>query len=543
MTTASVRPGADVAVPERTSDPDRLIEALAWVVVAGSCLQVLLFSFGRDQGIYAVVADGMLHGKMPYRDLWDFKPPGIFLVYALAQALFGKNMLAPRLLEVAGLVSMVVAYRRLALLGFGSARIGTLCGALAVFIHAQLEFWHTGQPETFGSIVTAWALVLTLSDPPQRRRLLVYGGLGVLWGIAFLFKPPLAGGALVSAAYLFRRELDGGAAPRRASVPPLVVAAASLCPIALAALWFVARGAWPALSWTLFEFTPGYTALGTEGRSAARGFYWAFEEAFFKFSALAPAGVLAALLLPTLHPREREVVLVVLGVIAVQLVGVTMQAKYFQYHYSPALHLIGFVGGLGVYKLWRRFHEGGLAGALAWAALVTLLASMREAAKDLPDGFWDRTAVRMRWLAHREGGRAALDEKLAYVADYNLAADRRVAAALAQRTTPAAPVFVWGFEPAIYWLAERRAPTRFIYDVAQRASWGKERARTELMLALRSDPPAVVVVQHNDVFPMVTGDENDSARALETFPELDGFLRSGYARSETIEDFDLYEKR
>ena len=60
------------------------------LAIAFLLAQLLCFGYGRDQGIYAVVARAMLDGGMPYRDAWDFKPPGIFLIYALARALFGE---------------------------------------------------------------------------------------------------------------------------------------------------------------------------------------------------------------------------------------------------------------------------------------------------------------------------------------------------------------------------------------------------------------------------------------------------------------------
>src|SRR3954464_9636902 len=116
---------------------------IAWAVVALSALQILLFGFGRDQGIYAVVGDAMLDGKMPYRDVWDFKPPGIFFVFAFAEALFGKAMASIRLVEVAGLLAMVLAFRGLGRTLFDSSTTGLLGAALAVLIHAELEFWHT----------------------------------------------------------------------------------------------------------------------------------------------------------------------------------------------------------------------------------------------------------------------------------------------------------------------------------------------------------------------------------------------------------------
>src|SRR5687768_12936804 len=150
----SLPPAVDVVPRLHVRDPDVWLRATSWTVVVLAALQILVFSFGRDQGIYALVGAGILEGKIPYRDLWDFKPPGIFFVYALAQGIFGKSMLAPRLVEVAALLGIVACSARLAQTFFGNRTVGYLGGAVAAIVHVQLDFWHTGQPETFGGIFT-----------------------------------------------------------------------------------------------------------------------------------------------------------------------------------------------------------------------------------------------------------------------------------------------------------------------------------------------------------------------------------------------------
>ena len=132
-------------------------------------VQILMFRYGRDQGIYATVADTMLRGGMPYRDAWDFKPPGIYVVYAMTRAVFGSGQWGIRLVEIAGLASVVGAFVILSRRFFSDWRIGILGGALAVLVHAELEFWHTAQPESFGGILTAWALVLATFEPERVR--------------------------------------------------------------------------------------------------------------------------------------------------------------------------------------------------------------------------------------------------------------------------------------------------------------------------------------------------------------------------------------
>lgn len=173
-----------------------------------------------------------------------------------------------------------------------------------------------------------------------------------------------------------------------------------------------------------------------------------------------------------------------------------------------------------------------------------LVADMRIAVRDL-GSFWDRAALRTGYLL-RTGpirSRELLDKELYRVADYNLDANRLVALEVTRRTPPGAKIFVWGFEPGIYWMADRPPATRYVYDVAQRVSWGRERAQRELMADLAKNPPALAVVQHGDRFSWVTGDDFDSAEALPHFHDLARLVERDFQLVTTIEDFDVYERR
>jgi len=171
--------------------------------------------------------------------------------------------------------------------------------------------------------------------------------------------------------------------------------------------------------------------------------------------------------------------------------------------------------------------------------------SMRTASRDLPQDYSERAMMRLRYAFRMAPykTREAIDRDLSYVADFNLAADRDVALEVRSRTRSTDPIFVWGFEPAIYWFSERAPSSRFIYDVPQRSEWQKDYARRELMADLHRRVPALVVVQHNDVFPSVTGHALDSHDELPGFPELYGFIESDYEFIKRIEDFDIYERK
>jgi hypothetical protein len=544
MPSTSVPPPAAVLTREPVRDADYWLSVVAWLVIVASALQVLLYPFGRDQSIYAVVGAGLLEGSVPYRDLWDFKPPGVFFVYALGQLLFGRSMLAPRLLELGGLLLVVFAFVRLGNTFFGSKRAGLMGGALAVLIHAQLEFWHTAQPEAFGGFLTVGGLLLTSREWSRRKAYAAWVAIGVLFGCAFLLKPHLGGGALVCAAYLARLEHARTGRLAGALMPVASLGAGALVPVGVCAAYFLINRTWSDLSWTLFEFAPGYTFLGWRGRSAPEMFYYALEEGFFRFSALAGIGAIAAFVMASHHEREREGLFLVLGVLSVHFAGIAMQGKFFQYHYSASLPLIAFIAGLGLYKLWRRCLFGGFGGVAAYLAFIVVVASMRTAVRDLPGSFWKRSQTRIEYLLGTApfSTRESLDRELGAVADYSLDADRRVANEIRRLTDPSDTIYVWGFEPAIYWLSSRRPASRFIYNVPQRTAWGQEHSRRLLMHDLAQREPAIVVVQRRDVMPGVTGGHEDSAEALHDLPELATMLETRYTLVATVEDFLLYQR-
>jgi hypothetical protein len=117
--------------------------------------QLLDFGYGRDQALYAVVSDALLRGEVPYRDAWDFKPPGIYFTYAFARAVFGQSITAVRILEALVLVSLFFAFAVFSRRHVGSRRAGILGASAAILAYVPLEFWYTGQPEGFGAVAAA----------------------------------------------------------------------------------------------------------------------------------------------------------------------------------------------------------------------------------------------------------------------------------------------------------------------------------------------------------------------------------------------------
>jgi len=520
---------------------DWIIAGVSMIATAWLLAQLLDYGYGRDQGIYATAARAIREGGVPYRDAWDFKPPAIFFVYALADLIAGPGVRAIRWLEAASVLTLVPACVLLARRYVGSARAGYLCAALATLIYVQAEFWDTAQPESFGCACVVWGIVcagaaMDRRAEERRDRVLLWTLAGALYAAAALLKPTIgiAGGwSLALGVYDVQQR------PGRGSVISVVAAfgagALVACTVVLAP--FLIRGGLRDLWDAVFVFAPRYTAVSWQGgwSVAARVLFdWAWG-----YSIVNAVGLLL-LVLPPHAPDERRGLTHVLPMIALLLLGVALQAKLFLYHYGTVLPLTAIVAGWGYWKLWTRLRAHAY-GAAVLVALVGVLAFGRDRAVPTFDPFFARCQLRLYAWRHPDA-RTAIRDRLYSLYDYSARDNRLVSEWIAAQTPQASTLFVWGFTPELYVATGRRTIGRYIYDVPQRSPWTRDTARGALLRDLAASPPATFVVERFDAVPQVTGTLNDSAADLRAFDELQRFLDRHYRLAYRVTKFDVYRR-
>jgi hypothetical protein len=388
-----------------------------------------------------------------------------------------------------------------------------------------MDFWHTAQPESFGGILAMVAL-LVACRPGHARAF----ASGLLFGLVALCKPTLAGPAAVVALWLARETWLVTRSLGRAAVPAALLAAGAAVPILACVAWLAAGGALDAAREIFTGFAPAYTRLGWAGHDGIALAWRAFVDWGTYFSSVLCVGMLLLLGLAATAAERRGAVLVAL-VVAAQLVGLVLQAKYYAYHFGALWPPTALLAALGWCKLLERARARGLAALLGAAALLAVAAVARTAGPhDLRHGYGKRLATRLAMLA---GERSALTDELDSVfagdaAIMHAAVLRDAAARIRDAVPPDRALYVWGFEPGLHDLTGRRAPTRYFYNQALRMTLTAPAARAELMRDLARDRPGAIVLVKRDGQADVVGDSLDSHAALRTFPELDAFVKRGY---------------
>lgn len=166
----------------------------AGLILAAFTLATRLWTFGNplinvDEQFYVLTADRLLHGGLPYVDIWDRKPIGLFLIYAFAcrffaDAIIGYQLIAALSVTLTSCLLFSVA-RRLSSFTAALGGAATYPAWLTVFDGIG------GQTPIFYDLpmVGAAAWIVSVMAQPTDRRLTLHGcGIMVLTGLALQIK-------------------------------------------------------------------------------------------------------------------------------------------------------------------------------------------------------------------------------------------------------------------------------------------------------------------------------------------------------------------
>ncbi|WP_332871309.1 MULTISPECIES: hypothetical protein [unclassified Sphingomonas] len=222
MVTRSSPPAPD-APP--ASHP-RAVPAWGWaLLLLAIAMAIRCRDFGNpvihvDEEYYLLVGSRMLQGALPYVDLWDRKPVGLFLIFAAIRLLPGDGVLAYQLVATgfaaATAMLVLVGARRL-----GARPAGAFAAGVAYLLWLSLLSGRGGQSPVFYNLFVAGAAVLTLRLPvlaaARRQGAIIGNGAAacLLAGLAIQTKyTPVVEGAFFGLVHVWYLRKAGGSVVR-----------------------------------------------------------------------------------------------------------------------------------------------------------------------------------------------------------------------------------------------------------------------------------------------------------------------------------------
>jgi hypothetical protein len=393
----------------------------------------------EDSGVFFYAAQRLLDGGAPYRDIWDHKPPGVYFVDAVGLALAGR--LGVWLVQVASLIlAALLGYRALRRdFGAGAALVGSLAWLVAL-PRLVLEYGQTSFVEFYALPLQFGALFLLKDGSTLRTgRVIAIGALG---GAALLLKPTLVGLWVAIGLVTLLRE-------RRSALTPIaLIVAGALLPLAIVAAWAAARGVLGEMVDQALVYNRAYAAFAPVSDRV--------DAVLSGLRLTLPSGlalVAVAAWLYAVVTRRFAPTLLGVGLIAFPIeLALSTWGRGYHYYFIAWLPSMAILAAFAVSELQRVAHPRIALPALALGVLAMSV---------LP---------------------ALLVTRLAITTDLGKA--RAAAAFVATNTRPADTVLIWGSHAEVLVLAERRSPTRYVYQYAALSTRGyATAARVEEFLA------------------------------------------------------------
>jgi hypothetical protein len=250
-TLLDTRPAGPAAARRRwRAVPGRHPRLLTAAVLLLAAFAIRAAEFGNpliavDENFYLLVGDRMLHGALPYVDIWDRKPIGIFLLYAAIRLLGGGGILQYQV--VATLFAGATAYQVARIAERMAAWPAAIASGILYLLLIGLAGGLGGQTPVFYNLLVAGAARLTLAAvlddarPVARVRAdalvaMLLLGLAIQIKYTVVFEGAFFG--LVTLRELWRRTQSPAAVARDA----LAMIAVALAPTAMALAAYLALG-------------------------------------------------------------------------------------------------------------------------------------------------------------------------------------------------------------------------------------------------------------------------------------------------------------
>ncbi len=459
---------------------DKLLAVLGTLCVLLPTSPINMQFTYRDSGVFLYVGWRILNGELPYRDIWDHKPPVIFYINALGLAITDGSRWGVWLLEFLSLsFAAFVGYKIVQkALGAIPALFSTLFWLLTLMFVIQggnLTTEYT-LPLQF---VVLWLAATTLEKPTFHYW--HWFLIGLIGAVAFFTKQTAVGIWISVMLFLivYRVKLQ----KFKELAFEFLYFLSGFIAVCIAWIAFFGLQGGLAQFWSAaFEFNFIYSSSGASFIDRLRPIVTGIEP-LTRVGLLQCAGVgyLFGLLLVYFR---RDLVrswfpLLVIGLLdlPIELILISTSGRAYPHYYMTLLPVLAIFTGIAFQAIFSsRFLDG-----------------VQDAAKNvLVAGIF----IVFLWTS--------FDEYRKQVIDFRELNERHlVAVDIEHITNPEDSVLLWGAEASINYFSRRESPTRFVYQYPLYVQgYTNEQMVTEFLDDLIRKRPRLIIDTHNPYTPL-----------------------------------------
>lgn len=516
------------------------------------CFAIALISIGAlaylppamDQPVFAAGGRKMLfEGALPYRDIIDTKPPGLFFIYGVASVAFGPSVLDFRILDAFfHLIALALFYFYLKA-RFASVVHAAAAVALYAVMIVSLGADNTTQAETFALLPALLTFVIgdaVARHKPTERKLILYGiATGCLFIVSIALKYTFA--APTFAALLFvASQRDAPGRKRFLYIASSIVSIAAFIGLSL----FILESARLLDDMlTTFRYLQGYASLDRPltFESLHNLTYIGFSTTFIV--TITPAIFLFAVIGMYRASRRRSIFYLHLFVQLVAGVAtILLEQKNFTYHFARVFWIIAPFAVAGITasleltaRLWKQAGAFRLVRQFGIVAASLLLLFFSPITTSILNGY------RMSYLTLRSGVRSPEVQELVGNIYYNRGA-AELADSLAAKLQPNDEVYIFGSNLMPYLFLNKLPPTPQLSSYQFQGPFVQPEWKRAVMDDLRRKPPKFVVIESGDFIDFITKSGVDSYAAFVAWDELFNFVLDRYNDIGIIGNYEIYER-
>jgi hypothetical protein len=421
--------------------------AVVILFTAAIRLRLLQFPLERDEGEYAYAGQLILHGVPPYLQADNMKLPGVYAAYALIMAIFGQTIggihLGLIVVNSASIVLVFFLVRRL----FDPLAGIVASGAFALLSVSPSVLGMAAHATHFVGLMALSGALLLLRAIDNKKLITLFAA-GVLFGLAFLMKQPGIFFLIFGGLYLLWNQLR--ARPIEWAKSIIRIASFSVggfAPFGLTCLILLMTGAFKRFWFWTFSYARQYVSE-TSADAAIRYFSQA-THAITRPSIWLWVLAGTGFILLWSERQAREQAIFITGFLLFSFFAVCPGFYFREQYFIVLLPAIAVLIGIAVSSARTLLHRKRVSPSLQlWLPVLVFILACGQSVIRQYEFFFELSPQNACRLIYTGNPFLESIEVAKYIKANSTASDQ---------------IAVLGSEPEIYFYADRRSATGYMY--------------------------------------------------------------------------------